>query len=201
MLHILELFIHSLHNALNLSKLYNRVGSAYFTDVHISVTDDFKSEKESFFFIIIIQIYLLECKLQATTSIHSKPEIRKQKYFITQNYTNFNKMFSQNIDLSKSYTFLCYESKMWSWLECECEIHTNRCKPLFTWSYINMYKWTVSVPFHVIHMAGADPGGGPRGPGPPPDPRFWGPKIEHFWALFNFSIIFFCLASLGILFL
>ena len=25
----------------------------------------------------------------------------------------------------------------------------------------------------------------------PPDPRFWGPKIEHFWALFNFSIIFF----------
>ena len=39
--------------------------------------------------------------------------------------------------------------------------------------------------------AGADPGGGPRGPGPPPDPRFWGPKIEHFWALFNFSLIFF----------
>ena len=37
----------------------------------------------------------------------------------------------------------------------------------------------------------ADPGGGPRGPGPPPDPRFWGPKIEHFAALFNFSIIFF----------
>ena len=33
--------------------------------------------------------------------------------------------------------------------------------------------------------------GGPRGPGPPPDPRFWGPKIEHFAALFNFSIIFF----------
>ena len=29
------------------------------------------------------------------------------------------------------------------------------------------------------------------GPGPPLDPRFWGPKIEHFWALFNFSIIFF----------
>ena len=26
-------------------------------------------------------------------------------------------------------------------------------------------------------------------------------KNEHFWALFNFSIIFFCLASLGILFL
>ena len=38
----------------------------------------------------------------------------------------------------------------------------------------------------------ADPGGGgPGGPGPPPDPRFWGPKIEHFAALFNFSIIFF----------
>ena len=33
--------------------------------------------------------------------------------------------------------------------------------------------------------------GGPGGPGPPLDPRFWGPKIEHFWALFNFSIIFF----------
>ena len=33
--------------------------------------------------------------------------------------------------------------------------------------------------------------GGPGGPGPPPDPRFWGPKIEHFAALFNFSIIFF----------
>ena len=26
-------------------------------------------------------------------------------------------------------------------------------------------------------------------------------KNEHFWALFNFSIIFFCLALLGILFL
>ena len=49
--------------------------------------------------------------------------------------------------------------------------------------------------------SGADPGGGPGGPGSPLDPRFWGPKIEHFWALFNFSIIFFCLASLGILFL
>ena len=24
----------------------------------------------------------------------------------------------------------------------------------------------------------------------PLDPRFWGPKIEHFWALFNFSTIF-----------
>ena len=44
-------------------------------------------------------------------------------------------------------------------------------------------------------------GGGPGGPGPPLDPRFWGPKFEHFWALFNFSLIFFCLASLGILFL
>ena len=30
--------------------------------------------------------------------------------------------------------------------------------------------------------------GGPR---PPLDPKFWGPKIEHFWVLFNFSIIFF----------
>ena len=104
MLHILELFIHNLDNTLNLSKLYNRVGSAYFTDVHISVTDDFKSEKESFFIIIIIQIYLLECKLQATTSIHSKPEIRKQKYFITKNDTNFKKTFNQNIDLNNVYT-------------------------------------------------------------------------------------------------
>ena len=32
--------------------------------------------------------------------------------------------------------------------------------------------------------------GGPGGLGPL-DPRFWGPKIEHFWALFNFSTIFF----------
>ena len=34
--------------------------------------------------------------------------------------------------------------------------------------------------------------GSRRGPGArtPFDPRFWGPKIEHFWALFNFSIIF-----------
>ena len=30
--------------------------------------------------------------------------------------------------------------------------------------------------------------GGPR---PPLHPRFWGPKIEHFWALFNISMIFF----------
>ena len=30
----------------------------------------------------------------------------------------------------------------------------------------------------------------PRG-GRPLDPRFWGPKIQHFWALFHFSIIFF----------
>ena len=103
MLHILELFIHSLHNTLNLSKLYNRVGSAYFTDVHISVTDDFKSEKESFF-IIIIQIYLLECKLQATTSIHSNPEVRKQKYFITKNDTNLKKTFNQTMDLNNVYT-------------------------------------------------------------------------------------------------
>ena len=43
--------------------------------------------------------------------------------------------------------------------------------------------------------------GGAPGARAPPDPRFWGPKIDHFWALFNFSIIFFCLASLGILFL
>ena len=34
-------------------------------------------------------------------------------------------------------------------------------------------------------------GRGTWGPGSPLDPRFWGPKIEHFWALFNFSIIFF----------
>ena len=27
----------------------------------------------------------------------------------------------------------------------------------------------------------------------PLDPRFWGPKIEHFWALFNFFIYFFAL--------
>ena len=44
----------------------------------------------------------------------------------------------------------------------------------------------------------ADPGGGAR---PIREtPRFLGPKIEHFWALFNFPY-FFCLTSLGILFL
>ena len=43
--------------------------------------------------------------------------------------------------------------------------------------------------------------GGTLGARPPLDPRFWGPKIEHFWALFNFSIIFFCLTSLGIIFI
>ena len=40
---------------------------------------------------------------------------------------------------------------------------------------------------HTHTHTGADPGG----PGVPLDPRFWGPKTEHFWALFNFSIIFF----------
>ena len=35
------------------------------------------------------------------------------------------------------------------------------------------------------------------GPGPPIDPRFRGPKIEHFWALFNFSLIFFALLHLA----
>ena len=35
---------------------------------------------------------------------------------------------------------------------------------------------------------------GALGPMSPFDPRFWGPKIEHFWALLNFSII--CFASL-----
>ena len=41
----------------------------------------------------------------------------------------------------------------------------------------------------------ADPGGG--GPGaraPPLDPKFWGPRIEHFGALSNFFLI--CFASL-----
>ena len=33
---------------------------------------------------------------------------------------------------------------------------------------------------------------GAQGPRPSLDPRFWGPKTEHLWALFNFSI-FFCL--------
>ena len=43
--------------------------------------------------------------------------------------------------------------------------------------------------------------GGPGDPGPPLTLGFEARKIEHFWALFNFSIFFFCLASLGILFL
>ena len=50
----------------------------------------------------------------------------------------------------------------------------------FRMSYFSPYVWQPRIQ-----------GGGPRGPGPPPDPRFWGPKIEHFAALFNFSIIFF----------
>ena len=34
--------------------------------------------------------------------------------------------------------------------------------------------------------------GGARGPGPPPPhPKFWGPKIDHFGALSNFFLIFF----------
>ena len=47
-------------------------------------------------------------------------------------------------------------------------------------------------PFRSWCHPGADPGGpGPQTPRPSLDPRFWGPKIEHFWALFNFFIIFF----------
>ena len=48
-----------------------------------------------------------------------------------------------------------------------------------------IWKWMGWI---YKHMSGVDPGGGP---GPPLDPRFWGPTIEHFWALFNFSLIFF----------
>ena len=54
-----------------------------------------------------------------------------------------------------------------------------------------LYFHTLCVHLQPHVSPGADPGGGPWGPGPPPDPRFWGPKIEHFWALFNFSLIFF----------
>ena len=45
-----------------------------------------------------------------------------------------------------------------------------------------------SINFTTYFRCGS--GGGP-GAQAPLDPRFWGPKIEHFWALFNFSIIFF----------
>ena len=43
---------------------------------------------------------------------------------------------------------------------------------------------TLSSGLRDTISTGADPGGRR-------DPRFWGPRIEHFWALFDFSIIFF----------
>ena len=54
---------------------------------------------------------------------------------------------------------------------------------------------------HIADTAGADPGGGPRGPGPPPTLGFEAPKLSIFGPYLIFSIIFFCLASLSILFL
>ena len=53
----------------------------------------------------------------------------------------------------------------------------------------NLFEKNINVrdsgAFKWVPDPGADPGGAP------PDPRFWGPKIEHFWALFNFSLFFF----------
>ena len=48
------------------------------------------------------------------------------------------------------------------------------------------------------HIARRGSGGGA---GLPLDPRFWGPKIEHFWALFNFSIFFFASLHLAYYFI
>ena len=62
-----------------------------------------------------------------------------------------------------------------------CILFFNKSKPI----HHRKYKQHDSV------SSRGSRGGGPGGPGPPPDPRFWGPKIEHFAALFNFSIIFF----------
>ena len=58
----------------------------------------------------------------------------------------------------------------------------------------NIDKMCADISKCLVRPRCGSRGGGPGGPGPPPDPRFWGPKIEHFWALFNFSLIF--LASL-----
>ena len=57
--------------------------------------------------------------------------------------------------------------------------------PLLTNPFFSISWKREGNPRH--ELSGADPGGARV----PPDPRFWGPKIEHFWALFNFSIIFF----------
>ena len=46
----------------------------------------------------------------------------------------------------------------------------------------------------------ADPGGGPRGPGPPLTPGFEAPKLSFLGPLLIVLYFFFSLASLGILF-
>ena len=67
---------------------------------------------------------------------------------------------------------------------------------VFAIGEVKLYSYRRKYPRH----SGADPGGTP-GARTPLDPGFWGPNIEHIWALFHFSIIFFCLASFSILFL
>ena len=87
--------------------------------------------------------------------------------------------------------------KLQGWLQAKCRANPQFLKLKGTQQPSNSYI-SMATKLHPPYRCGSR---GPQGPGPPLDPRFWGPKIEHFWALFNFSIIFFCLASLGILFL
>ena len=90
-----------------------------------------------------------------------------------------------------------------------------RCFPASAWQVIHKYTLTIKtsteqyVFLHSRTNKGslpdsgtsslADPGGA-LGARPPPDPRFWGPKIELFRPSFNFYVFFFSLALLGILF-
>ena len=59
---------------------------------------------------------------------------------------------------------------------------------------IGVLKGGVLILFYThIHMQDRLDKFQARIQGGPLGPWFWGPKIEHFWALFNFSIIFFAL--------
>ena len=66
-----------------------------------------------------------------------------------------------------------------------CNIFCSVCLKLM------VFILRVFVQNHLICMVRCGSRGGAPGARAPPDPRFWGPKIEHFWALFNFSLIFF----------
>ena len=65
-------------------------------------------------------------------------------------------------------------------------LKTSLCKTTF--SVRKIQKNSVQKLEHCLHSWPGSCRCGSRGA--PLDPRFWGPKIEHFWALFNFFIIF-----------